>query len=280
MTTKTMTARPVVLITGASSGIGAALARVFAAHGHDLALVALPDPQLDALADEIAAAAPARPLTLPLDLTQRDAGLRIADRLAALGAEPMFVVNCAGFGLVGAAAELDRTEQLAMVDLNVRALADLSLRFIDSLKRHRGGLLNVASVSAFLPGPGMAVYNATKTFVLSLSEALHRELAPGVRVTVLCSGPVPTRFQTRAGIRAALPRALACSPEFVAQAAFAGLMAGKRLVVPGAGNKLLRRMLPLIPRVVLLPGKLAAMRFSTRPPARRSLKFFRRDGVL
>jgi short-subunit dehydrogenase len=274
-----MTARPVVLITGASSGIGAALARVFAAHGHDLALVALPDPQLDALADEIAAARP-RPITLPLDLTERDIGLRIAERLAALGAEPTFVINCAGFGLVGAAAELDQTEQLAMVDLNVRALTDLSLRFVDSLKRHRGGLLNVASVSAFLPGPGMAVYNATKTFVLSFSEALHRELKPGVRVTALCSGPVPTRFQTRAGIRATLPRVLACSPEFVAQEAFAGLMAGRRLVVPGAGNKLLKLILPLIPRVVLLPGKLAAMRFSTRPPATRPLTFFRRDGVV
>src|SRR5262245_42213266 len=242
--------RRVVLITGASSGIGAALARVFAAHGHDLALVALPDPQLEALADEIAASGPLRPrpLTLPLDLTQRDAGLRIADALASLGAEPAFVVNCAGFGLVGAAAELDAAEQLAMVDLNVRALTDLSLRFTDSLVRHRGGLLNVASVSAFLPGPGMAVYNATKAFVLSLSEALHRELGGrGVRVTALCSGPVPTRFQRRAGIRAALPRVLACSPEFVAREAFAGLMAGKRVVVPGTGNKLLRLMLRFIP---------------------------------
>ena len=271
-----MTARPVVLITGASSGIGAALARVFAAHGHDLALVALPDPQLDVLADQIAAAARVRPITLPFDLTQYDVGARIAERLAAHGAEPAFVVNCAGFGLVGAAAELDSTEQLAMVDLNVRALTDLSLRFVDSLKRHRGGLLNVASVSAFLPGPGMAVYNATKTFVLSFSEALHRELKPGVRVTALCSGPVPTRFQTRAGIRAALPRALACSPEFVAQEAFAGLMAGQRLVVPGAGNKILRHLLPLIPRVVLLPGKLWAMRFAMRQPAQRAPTFFRR----
>jgi len=271
-----MTARPVVLITGASSGIGAALARLFATHRYELALVALPEPRLEALADEIAAAAGARPTTLPFDLTERDVGRRIAERLVALGAEPEFVVNCAGFGLVGAAAELDQTEQLAMVDLNVRALTDLSLRFVDSIERHRGGLLNVASVSAFLPGPGMAVYNATKTFVLSFSEALHRELAPGVRVTTLCSGPVPTRFQTRAGIRATLPRVLACSPEFVAQEAFAGLMAGKRLVVPGVGNKILCHLLPLIPRAVLLPGKFWAMRFSTQPPARRTLIFSRR----
>jgi len=274
-----MTARPVVLITGASSGIGAALARVFAANGHDLALVALPDPQLAALADAIAT--PARPLVLGLDLTQRDAGPRLAHALGSNGVEPMIVVNCAGFGLVGAVTELDRTEQLAMIDLNVRALADLSLRFADSVIRHRGGILNVASVSAFLPGPGMAVYNATKAFVLSFSEALHRELAGhGVRVTVLCSGPVPTQFQKRAGIRANLPRLLARSPDFVAQRAYEGLMAGKRLVVPGVGNKALRLLLPLIPRVLLLPGKHAAMRFSSRPPAKRSVKFPRRSGAL
>ena len=118
----------------------------------------------------------------------------------------------------------------------------------------------------------MAVYNATKAFVLSFSEALHRELAGrGVRVTALCSGPVPTRFQGRAGIRATLPRLLVCSPELVAHEAYRGLMAGKRLVVPRAANKLLRYLLPLIPRCVLLPGKEAAMRYSSRPPAKRFL---------
>ena len=273
-----MTARSVVLITGASSGIGAALARVFAANGHDLALVALPDPQLDAVADGIAA--PARPLTLGLDLTKRDAGAQIAHALAWHGVEPMIVVNCAGFGLVGAVTELDRTEQLAMIDLNVRALADLSLRFADSVIRHRGGILNVTSLSAFLPAPGMAVYNATKAFVLSFTEALHRELAGyGVRVTVLCSGPVPTQFQQRAGIRAKLPRVLARSPEFVAQQAYAGLMAGKRIVVPGLGNKALRVMLAMSPHSLLLPGTHAAMRFSSWPPAGPLLKSPRRSGA-
>ena len=88
-----------------------------------------------------------------------------------------------------------------MIDVNVRALTDLSLAFVDSLERHRGGILNVASVAGFLPGPGMAVYHATKAFVLSFSEALHAELAPrGVRVTALCPGPVPTEFQARAGV--------------------------------------------------------------------------------
>jgi uncharacterized protein len=263
------TPRPIALITGASSGIGAAFARKFAAEGHDLVLVALPDPQLAAIAEEIAAAGGNRPITLALDLTQKDAGLRIAHEMVRHGVEPAFVVNCAGFGLVGPAAALDRNAQLAMFDLNARALTDLSLRFIDSLMRHRGGVLNVASVSAFLPAPEMAVYNASKTYVLSLSEALHRELAAkGVRVTCLCSGPVATAFQLRAGIRARLPRLLARSPEFVARAGYDGLMGGRRVVVPGFGNKLLRFMLRLIPRFILLPGQVFAMRFSTKPPAK------------
>jgi short-subunit dehydrogenase len=261
--------RPVALITGASSGIGAALARRFAANGHDLALVSLPDANLAALADEIAAGGRPRPLTVQLDLTLRDAGLRIARDMAAHGVEPAFVVNCAGFGLVGPATALDQNAQLAMLDLNVRALTDLSLRFADSVIRHRGGILNVASVSAFLPAPEMAVYNASKTYVLWFGEALHQELAGnGVRVTTLCSGPVATQFQLRAGIRAKLPRLLARSPEVVARAAYDGLMKGRRVVIPGFGNKALRFVLRLIPRAILLPGQVYAMRFSTKPPAR------------
>ena len=119
------------------------------------------------------------------------------------------MVNNAGFGLVGLAGARDRAEQLAMIDVNVRALTELSLAFVDSLARHRGGMLNVGSMAGFLPGPGMAVYYATKAYVLSFSEALHSELkARGVRVTVLCPGPVPTEFaaarrRQRAGWRPA-----------------------------------------------------------------------------
>jgi short-subunit dehydrogenase len=270
---------PVALITGASSGIGAALARVFAAHRHDLALVALPDPQLAVLADEIAASGARRPLVITLDLTEPDAGQRIDAALAGHGVEPAFIVNCAGFGLVGPAAELDHAEQLAMIDLNARALADLSLRFVDSLARRRGGILNVASLSAFCPAPEMAVYNASKAFVLSLSEALHCELGVrGVRVTALCSGPVPTEFQRRAGIRADLPRLLAWSPDDVARAAYAGLMAGRRIVVPGLGNKLLSLFLRFGPKRVLLPGNQVAMRYSSRPSAKRRFPLVRRRG--
>jgi short-subunit dehydrogenase len=150
--------KPVTLITGASSGIGAELARVFAAHGHELVLVARREDRLKALADGIAATGRPRPTVLAADLERRDAAAGLAAALAAQGLEPDFVVNNAGFGLSGRAAALDRNEQLGMIDLNVRALTELSLTFIDSLARHRGGILNVASIAAFLPGPNMAVY--------------------------------------------------------------------------------------------------------------------------
>ena len=185
--------KPVVLITGASSGIGAALARLFAAQGHELVLAARRQDRLDALADSIAATGRSRPSVIAVDLERRDGAFALAAELSARGLEPAFVVNNAGFGLTGAAAALSRDGQLNMIDLNVRTLTELSLMFVDSLARHRGGILNVASVAAFLPGPGMAVYYASKAYVLSFSEALHRELAgQGIRVTALCPGPVQT----------------------------------------------------------------------------------------
>jgi short-subunit dehydrogenase len=246
--------RPVTVITGASSGIGVALARVFARHGHELALVARRKDRLENFADEIAASGARRPLVIPLDLTAPEMSVRLADALQAQGAEPQYLVNNAGFGLIGRAAALDAGEQLAMVDLNVRALTALSLAFVDSLARHEGGLLNVGSMAGFLPGPGMAVYYASKAYVLSLSEALHSELrARGVRVTVLCPGPVPTEFAERAGAdRNLAPDVLTQSPEAVAEAGYRGLMAGRRVVVPGAVNKLAVWGIRLTPRWLLL----------------------------
>src|SRR5450830_895812 len=134
--------QPVCLITGASAGIGTALARVFAGAGHALVLTARREAQLKALADEIAA-----------DLALPDGPARLAEALRAAGLEPSIVVNNAGFGLLGEAADLDRAQQLAIIDLNIRALTDLSLRWLESITRHRGGILNVASIAAFLPGP-------------------------------------------------------------------------------------------------------------------------------
>jgi short-subunit dehydrogenase len=246
--------RPVALITGASAGIGAELARTFAAHGHELALVARRADRLDALADEIAARGATRPLVIPADLERADAADTIAAALAAAGVEPQYVINNAGFGLLGLAVNRDRAEQLAMIDVNVRALTALSLAFVDSLERHRGGVLNVGSVAGFLPGPGMAVYYATKAYVLSWSQALHEELkSRGIRVCVLCPGPVPTEFGARAGISRSLgPTVLTQSAETVARAGYRGLMAGKTVVVPGLVNKLLAALIPLVPRGLLL----------------------------
>jgi len=246
--------RPVTVITGASAGIGVALARVFARNGHALALVARREDRLRALADEIAAAGGAKPLVIVADLQRSDAARVIGEALAAQGAEPQFMVNNAGFGLVGVAAALDRERQLAMIDVNVRALTDLSLAFVESLARHRGGILNVGSMAGFLPGPGMAVYYASKAYVLSFSEALHSELkARGVRVSVLCPGPVPTEFAERAGLKGGLgPSFLSQSAEHVAEAGYYGLMRGQRMIVPGLANKLIALLIRVFPRRLLL----------------------------
>jgi uncharacterized protein len=246
--------RPVTLITGASAGIGAALARVFAAHGHETVLVARREQVLTDLADAIAASGAPRPTVVRADVARIDEARRLADALFASGLEPEIVVNNAGFGLIGPAARLDRAEQLAMIDLNIRALTDLSLAWAEALRRRQGGILNVASLAGFLPGPGMAVYYATKAYVLSFSEALHRELSPrGVRVTALCPGPVPTEFQARAGeVSKSFPPLLTKTADEVALAGYRGLKAGRRLVVPGMANKIVAAMTHLLPRRWLL----------------------------
>ncbi len=247
------TFRPVTLITGASSGIGTELAYVFARHGHELVLVARSEPELTALANDIGGSA-VRPHVMPMDLTRLDAGARIGSELASRALEPNYVVNNAGFGLVGLAEELDRGDQLAMVDLNVRALTDLSLRWLDSLRSHRGGLLNVASVAGFLPAPGMAVYYATKAYVVSFTEALHVEPLPhGVKVCALCPGPVRTGFQARAGGKETGASWLfEKSAEKVAQMGYDGLTGGKRLVVPGFANKVITLLPRVLPRSAVL----------------------------
>jgi short-subunit dehydrogenase len=237
----------VTVITGASAGIGTELAKVFARNGHRLVLVARRKDRLDALADEIAAGGGPRPDVIALDLAASGVADALARELTSRNLEVATIVNNAGFGLTGRAAELDRAEQLAMIDLNVRALTDLSLAFVESAARHKGGILNVASLASFLPAPGMAVYYATKAYVLSFSEALHRELRKkGVRVTALCPGPVPTEFQARAGLTGSMRGGLLeLSAAEVAEAGYRGFAAGKRLVVPGRLNKLV----PFLPRI-------------------------------
>ena len=254
----------VALITGASAGIGYELAKIFAGNGHRVALVARRLDRLQTLSDEIVRAGGKEPLIIACDLQEVDAGEVISAALASADVEAEYLVNNAGFGLMGEWLQLDRSEQLGMIDVNVRALTDLSLRFADALARHQGGILNVASLAGFLPGPRMAVYYATKAYVLSFSEALFCELGPrGVRVTALCPGTVPTEFQERAGIVPGFDsRVLSISAANVALAGYRGLMAGKRLVLPGLGMKVIPFMLRFVPRawVVALVGRVQSGR--------------------
>jgi short-subunit dehydrogenase len=244
----------VTLITGASAGIGTELARVFASNGHRLALVDRRGDRLTMLASEIVSAGARAPILIPCDLEHSNACDKIAAALAAEGVEVEFVVNNAGFGLFGYAIELDRAEQLGIIAVNILAMTDLSLRFSDSLIRHRGGILNLGSIASFLPGPGMAVYYASKAYVLSFSEALRQELAPwGVRVTALCPGSVSSEFQARAGLKPGFEHViLNVSASDVAQAGYRGLMANKRVVLPGFGTKIVPFLLRLFPRGFIL----------------------------
>lgn len=244
----------VTLITGASSGIGAELAHIFASNGHRVAVVARRVDRLALLAGEIVARGGAAPIVIPCDLQQPDAGDKIAAALVAEGVEVEYVVNNAGYGLFGNAIALDRADQLGIITVNIRVLTELSLRFSDQLIRHRGGILNVGSIAGFLPGPGMAAYYASKAYVLSFSEALRHELAPhGVRVTVICPGPVPSEFQVRAGFAPGVDSTiLNVSPAGVAQAGYRGLMANKRAVLPGLGIKIVPFLLRFFPRGFIL----------------------------
>jgi len=244
----------VTLITGASAGIGTELARVFASKGHRLALIDRRRDRLTTLASEIVVPGGTAPILIHCDLEHPDACDKIAAALAVEGVEVEFVVNNAGFGLFGYAIELDRTEQLGIIAVNILALTDLSLRFSDSLIRHRGGILNLGSLAGFLPGPGMAVYYASKAYVLSFSEALRQELAPrGVRVTTLCPGSVLTEFQARAGLKPGFEHEiLNVSASDVAQAGYRGLMANKRAVLPGLRTKIVPLLLRLFPRGFIL----------------------------
>jgi len=244
----------VTLITGASAGIGMELARIFAAKGHRVALTARRVDRLNQLAGEIIAAGGAQPIIISCDLEQADACDTIEGALAAAGVEVEYLINNAGFGVFGRAIKRDRNDQLGMIVVNIRALTDLTLRFADQLIRNNGGILNLGSIAGFLPGPGMAVYYASKAYVLSFSEAMRRELAPqGVRVTVVCPGPVLTEFQTRAGFSPGVDSAILNVPAAeVARQGYEGLMANKRAVLPGLGIKMVPFLLRLFPRSFVL----------------------------
>ena len=247
--------RTVTLITGASGGIGADLARVFARHGHDLALVARSGDKLEALAVEIAETGRPKPIVVACDLAEPGAADTVVTDLATAGATVAILVNNAGYGRLGAVTDIGGPEQLGIVDLNVRSLLALTLAVLPEIRVARGRILNVASVASFMPGPGMAVYYASKAFVSAFSRALSQELkASGVVVSVLHPGLTRTGFQARAGMSGMrldkMPDATALS---VAEAGYGGLMAGRRTIVPGIANKIGTLILPLVPDAVLLP---------------------------
>jgi len=238
-------------VTGASSGIGAALAGVFAENGHQVVITARRKTHLEDVASAIAAAGHNPPIVIPVDLKERGGVTRLATALSRRNLVPAYVVNNAGFGLYGAAADLSPDDQLAMIDLDCRTLTDLSLRFADSLTRHKGGILNVASVLGFVPGPGMAVYHATKAYLVSFSLALHHELKPrGIRVTVLCPGPAETEFGVRP--MGYFSRRLIRPVEHIVRHGMAGFLAGKPMVVPGKDNKVLSVLPRILPRGLVL----------------------------
>jgi short-subunit dehydrogenase len=247
--------RPITIVTGASSGIGREIARL-AAREQPVLLVARSLAALEELAAELRAAG-GEAHVLALDLASPDASAQVALWLADRGMACDVLVNNAGFGLVGEAVELDAAEQLACIALNVTALTALSLSLLPGmLARGRGGVLNVASVAAYLPGPGMAVYYASKAYVLSLSESLRAEVkGRGVGVTCLCPGPVETRFLSRAlgGRMAAAARSgpFHVAAAEVARQGWLGFRAGRRIVVPGLANKLALAVAWAAPRGLL-----------------------------
>ncbi|RLD14655.1 short-chain dehydrogenase [candidate division KSB1 bacterium] len=244
-----------VVITGASAGIGRELSFIFAGHGFVPILIARNRPRLEALQKEILARTGQDSLVLPFDLSKSGAPQNIYDAVREQAAGPVFaLVNNAGFGLHGRFAQTDLHEELNMIDLNIRSLTHLTKLFLPGMiDAAQGKILNVASVASFLPGPMMAVYYATKAYVLSFSEALHTELKPyKITVTALCPGPTKTEFAKRAKLDNSRMFNGHLMPvkdaHTVAMAGYRGLMKGKAIVVPGILNKLTIQVLRFTPR--------------------------------
>jgi short-subunit dehydrogenase len=240
------------LITGASGGIGEAFGHVLAAEGYDLILVARRDQELHRVKGVITSKLPVAVHVIALDLNETGAVETLIAEMASRSLVPAIVINNAGFGLAGPMAELSRDEQLRMIDLNVRVLTDLTLRFLPAMvAKKSGGIINVASVAGFMPGPMMAVYFATKNYVLSFSDALSSELrGTGVTMTTLCPGTVKTAFQARAGQN---ERGSTLSAYDVASQGWAGFKAKRRVVIPGFFNQMTAYGLRITPRRLSLP---------------------------
>lgn len=239
------------LITGASSGIGLHLAREFAAHGHPLVLVAPIESELEEIASQLTTAHGVQVHVIAADLEQPEAAGRIFDYLRRGNVLVDILVNNAGLGFLGRAWEIPIEHDIAMLRLNIEAPVRLTKLFLPPmLQRGRGRILNTASIAGFEPGPLLAVYHATKAFILSWSEALAIELEDTpVTVTALCPGATDTDFIPKAGMTDTriFQKGSVMSPQDVARVGYKGLVDGELFVVPGAINKAMvaaRRMLP------------------------------------
>lgn len=245
----TTTGKSLAVVTGASAGLGTGFAEALAARGVPLLLVARRADRLDALAARLRATARVEVDTHVADLADTGQVATLADRLRALPVSTL--VNNAGSGLAGRFHTLPLDRQLAMVQLNCSALLALTHAVLPGMiERRGGGVLNVASTAAFQPGPGMAVYCATKAFVLSWSEALYEELrGTGVRVTALCPGATHTEFAGEAGMAdSPLFKRMATGPETVIRDGLAALDAGEAVRVSGAMNKAMTASVRFTPR--------------------------------
>jgi len=248
--------RLAVVVIGASGGIGRAIAKVAARERGAVVLTARSTEGLSAAAADVRAAG-GEAFTLELDLLATDAPTHLEAFLSTHGLVCDVLVNSAGYGLRGAATALPIDDQLGIIDLNIRALTELTLHFLPQMvARKRGGVINLSSVASFVPGPYMALYYASKGFVRSFSHALHQELRrTGVTVTCLAPGPVSTEFYARAGARHAslfslLPK---LDPEDVAERGWRGFKRGRRLIVPGISARLLVLAAAFLPSAVILP---------------------------
>ncbi|MBA3677848.1 MAG: SDR family oxidoreductase [Sphingosinicella sp.] len=241
--------KPVTLITGASSGLGAEFARQCARRGDEILLVARRQDRLEKLAAELGGKAH----VLVADLATTGASARLLSEIERRGFSVEILINNAGFGLAGTFAELPLERQSEMIDLNIKALTELThLVLPGMIARRSGGILNIASTGAFQAGPGFGVYFATKAYVLSFTEALHQELkGSGVRVSALCPGPTRTEFGAVAGARGERFDRLAAGAGGVVSAGLKGLEANRAVAIPGLTNKISAQSNRFLPRALV-----------------------------
>jgi len=249
--------KPMTVVTGGSEGIGFELARRFAAAGNNVMLVARRAGPLEQAAGEIRDEFKVESIGLPLDVTAADAVTRIEAALASHGAFADVLVNNAGIGLSGPFHDHSSADVLRLIDLNVRALSHLTHHFLPGMRlRGRGGILNVASLGGYAPGPNQAVYYASKAYVLSLTEAIAAETAgEGVRVCALAPGPVNTRFHERMGAENALYRSFVppASAQSIARAGYYGFVLGLRVTIPGLVTPFMALAMRIMPHRIVIP---------------------------